>query len=178
MNFGELENLNDSELFDLQNKISEIVKQRNLEKGDLEEIIDNSFNVGFPKVDGLGLNPWIENSLIICPGARIDKTKTRHICKFIVIDEEWSWESPHMISDVIRRDQSSKNFRQHSITLISPFEGMKVQVISQKSQQGKHLVEGVESFQFKNGILEKTMTKSSDQGIINYSPKFYNLIIC
>ena len=69
MNFGELENLNDSELFDLQNKISEIVKQRNLEKGDLEEIIDNSFNVGFPKVDGLGLNPWIENSLIICPGA-------------------------------------------------------------------------------------------------------------
>ncbi len=119
MNFGELENLNDSELFDLQNKISEIVKQRNLEKGDLEEIIDNSFNVGFPKVDGLGLNPWIENSLIICPGARIDKTKTRHICKFIVIDEEWSWESPHMIS------------------------------------------EGVESFEFKNGILEKTMTKAS-----------------
>ena len=55
MNFGELENLNDSELFDLQNKISEIVKQRNLEKGDLEEIIDNSFNVGFPKVDGLSL---------------------------------------------------------------------------------------------------------------------------
>ena len=161
MNFGELENLNDSELFDLQNKISEIVKQRNLEKGDLEEIIDNSFNVGFPKIDGLGLNPWIENSLIICPGARIDKTKTRHICKFIVIDEEWSWESPHMISDVIRRDQSSKNFRQHSITLISPFEGMKVQVISQKSQQGKHLVEGVESFEFKNGILKKTMTKSS-----------------
>ena len=41
MNFGELENLNDSELFDLQNKISEIVKQRNLKKGDLEEIIDN-----------------------------------------------------------------------------------------------------------------------------------------
>jgi len=35
MNFGELENLNDSELFDLQNKISEIVKQRNLEKGDI-----------------------------------------------------------------------------------------------------------------------------------------------
>ena len=70
MNFDELENLKDSQLFDLQNKISDIVRQRNLEKGDLEEIIDNSFNVGFPKVDGLGLNPWIENSLIICPGAQ------------------------------------------------------------------------------------------------------------
>jgi len=138
-----------------------LARERNLEKGDIEEIIDNSFNIGFPKIDGVGLNPWIDNSLIICPGARIDKTKTRHICKFIVIDEEWSWESPHMISDVIRRDQSSKNFRQHSITLISPFEGMKVQVISQKSQQGKHLVEGVDSFEFRNGKLEKTMTKTS-----------------
>ena len=66
-----------------------------------------------------------------------------------------------MISDIIRRDQSSKHFKQHSITLISPFEGLTLQVISQKSQQGKHLVDGVETLVFKNGKLEKTMTKSS-----------------
>jgi len=161
MDLNNIENLEDVELFDLQNQITEIIKKRNLEKGDIEEIIDNSFNIGFPKIDGVGLNPWIDNSLIICPGARIDKTKTRHICKFIVIDEEWSWESPHMISDVIRRDQSSKNFRQHSITLISPFEGMSLEVVSQKSQNGKHLVNTVESYKFTNGDLEKVMTKSS-----------------
>ena len=66
-----------------------------------------------------------------------------------------------MISDVIRRDQSSKKFRQHSITLISPYEGMTVDVIMQKSQNGKHLVDNVESFIFKNGKLEKTMSNSS-----------------
>ena len=66
-----------------------------------------------------------------------------------------------MISDVIRRDQSSKKFKQHSITLVSPYEGMTVDVISQKSQNGKHLVDNVESFIFKNGKLEKTMSKSS-----------------
>jgi hypothetical protein len=66
-----------------------------------------------------------------------------------------------MISDVIRRDQSSKHFKQHSITLISPFEGLRLQVISQKSQQGKHLVDGIESFIFENGKLSKTMTKTS-----------------
>ena len=66
-----------------------------------------------------------------------------------------------MISDVIRRDQSSKKFKQHSITLISPYEGMKIEVISQKSQNGKHLVENIESYIFSNGKLEKTMTKSS-----------------
>jgi len=161
MDKEELESLKDQELFELQNSISEVIKQRNLEKGDTDEIIDSAFNVGFPKMDGVGLNPWVEGSLIVCPGARIDKSQTKHICKFVVADDDWSWESQHMISDVIRRDQSSKHFKQHSITLISPFEGMVLQVISQKSQQGKHLVGGIESFIFKNGKLEKTMTKSS-----------------
>ena len=103
----------------------------------------------------------VEGSMLICPGARIDKTQTKHVCKFVVVEEDWSWESGHMVNDVIRRDQSSKRFKQHSITLISPFEGMSVQVISQKSQNGKHLVDNVESFIFTNGGLDKVMTKSS-----------------
>ena len=61
------------------NKPKAIVRPERINKTSLSEsvveIIDNSFNVGFPKIDGLGLNPWIENSLIICPGARIDKQK-------------------------------------------------------------------------------------------------------
>ena len=109
----------------------------------------------------MGLNPWVEGSMLVCPGARIDKSQTKHICKFVAVGEDWSWESSNMISDVIRRDQSSKKFRQHSITLISPYEGMTVDVIMQKSQNGKHLVDSVESYIFSNGSLEKTMSKSS-----------------
>ena len=161
MDQAKLEKLSEKELFDLQNNISEIIKKRNLENGDVEAIIDKAFDTGFPKFDGVGLNPWVDGSLIVCPGARIDKTQTKHICKFVVVDDEWSWESQHMVSDVIRRDQSSKRFKQHSITLISPFEGLVLQVISQKSQQGKHLVDGIESFIFENGKLSKTMTKTS-----------------
>jgi len=161
MDQAKLEKFSEKELFDLQNNISEIIKKRNLEKGDVEAIIDQAFNTGFPKFDSVGLNPWVEGSLLVCPGARIDKTQTKHICKFVVVDDEWSWESQHMVSDVIRRDQSSKHFKQHSITLISPFEGLVVQVISQKSQQGKHLVDGIESFIFENEKLTKTMTKTS-----------------
>ena len=125
MDQEKLEKFSEKELFDLQNNISEIIKKRNLENGDVDAIIDKAFDTGFPKFD------------------------------------EWSWESHHMISDVIRRDQSSKHFKQHSITLISPFEGLRLQVISQKSQQGKHLVDGIESFIFENGKLSKTMTKTS-----------------
>ena len=138
-----LENLDEESLFKIQNTISEIIKERNFKKGDLETIVDNAFSVAFPKIDGLGLNPWVEGSILVCPGARIDKSQTRHICKFVVVEEDWSWESSNMINDVIRRDQSSKNFRQHSITLISPFEGMSLEVVSQKSQNGKHLVNTV-----------------------------------
>ena len=54
MDLNNIENLEDVELFDLQNQITEIIKKRNLEKGDIEEIIDNSFNIGFPKIDGVG----------------------------------------------------------------------------------------------------------------------------
>ena len=112
-----LEILDEESLFKIQNIISEIIKERNFKKGDIETIVDNAFSVAFPKIDGLGLNPWVEGSVVICPGARIDKSQTKHICKFVVVEEDWSWESSNMINDVIRRDQSSKNFRQHSITL-------------------------------------------------------------
>jgi len=156
-----LSKLDEKSLFELQNTISEVIKAKNLENGDIETIIDEAFNVAFPKFDVVGLNPWLEGSLLICPGARIDKSQVKHNCKFVVVGDDWSWESSNMISDVIRRDQSSKKFKQHSITLISPHEGMKIEVISQKSQNGKHLVENIESFIFSNGKLEKTMTKSS-----------------
>ena len=75
------------------------------EGSNIEAIVDNSFDIAFPKNDSLGLNPWVEGSVLICPGARIDKTQTKHICKFVVIEEDWSWESGHMVNDIIRRDQ-------------------------------------------------------------------------
>ena len=65
MDKTELEDLKDEELFDIQNSISEIIKKRNLEKGDTDEVIDFAFNVGFPKLDGVGLNPWVEGSLVV-----------------------------------------------------------------------------------------------------------------
>ena len=156
-----LESLDEESLFKIQNTISEIIRERNFKKGDIDTIVDNAFSVAFPKIDGLGLNPWVEGSILVCPGARIDKSQTKHICKFVVVEEDWSWESSNMVNDVIRRDQSSKNFRQPSITLISPFEGMSLEVVSQKSQNGKHLVNTVESYKFTNGNLEKVMTKST-----------------
>ena len=156
-----LSKMDEESLFALQNTIADVIKEKNLEKGDIETIIEEAFEVAFPKFDGVGLNPWVDGSLLICPGARIDKSQTKHVCKFVVTGEDWSWESGNMISDVIRRDQSSKKFKQQSITLVSPYEGMTVDVISQKSQNGKHLVDNVESFIFKNGKLEKTMSKSS-----------------
>ena len=97
-----LEILDEESLFKIQNIISEIIKERNFKKGDIETIVDNAFSVAFPKIDGLGLNPWVEGSVVICPGARIDKSQTKHICKFVVVEEDWSWESSNMINDVIR----------------------------------------------------------------------------
>ena len=155
-----LDSLPDEELISLQKDVYDILKKRNLERGDLDEIVDEAFNSSFPKIDGLGSNPWVDKSILICPGARIDSSVTKHKCRFVVVDEEWSWESPHQIVDTVRRDKSSKNLRQHSVTLVTPFEGMKIQVITQKCQRGQHIVETVEGYVFNNGNLEKTMVKS------------------
>ena len=58
-----LENLDEESLFRIQNTISEIIKERNFKKGDIEAIVDDSFNIAFPKIDGLGLLPWVEGSM-------------------------------------------------------------------------------------------------------------------
>ena len=60
-----LENLDEESLFQIQNTISEIIKERNFKKGDIEAIVDDSFNIAFPKIDGLGLNPWVEGSMCL-----------------------------------------------------------------------------------------------------------------
>ena len=49
-----LEDLDEESLFRIQNTISEIIKERNLKKGDIEAIVDNSFDIAFPKNDSLG----------------------------------------------------------------------------------------------------------------------------
>ena len=72
-----LEKLNEESLFRIQNTISEIIKERNFKKGDIEAIVDSSFDIAFPKNDSLGLNPWVEGSMLICPGARIELTKLK-----------------------------------------------------------------------------------------------------
>ena len=48
MNY-KLEDLSDEELFRIQNKAYELIKERNLKKGDLEEIVDKAFKSSFPK---------------------------------------------------------------------------------------------------------------------------------
>ena len=40
-----LENLDEESLFQIQNTISEIIKERNFKKGDIEAIVDDSFNI-------------------------------------------------------------------------------------------------------------------------------------
>ena len=49
-----LEDLDEESLFRIQNTISEIIKERNLKKGDIEAIVDSSFDIAFPKNDSLG----------------------------------------------------------------------------------------------------------------------------
>ena len=43
-----LEGLDEESLFRIQNTISEIIKERNFKKGDIETIVDTAFGIAFP----------------------------------------------------------------------------------------------------------------------------------
>ena len=62
-----LENLDEEALFQIQNTISDIIKERNFKKGDIEAIVDDSFNVAFPKIDGLGLTRGLRDQCWVAP---------------------------------------------------------------------------------------------------------------
>jgi len=49
MDQEKLEKLSEQELFDIQNSISDIIKKRNLDNGDIEAITDKSFD-GLSKI--------------------------------------------------------------------------------------------------------------------------------
>lgn len=156
--------LADKELSMLGAAIQSEQRQRAIDSGDHDAIISQAFEVGFER-SGLGVIPWIEGSLIVCPGSLVSKSQGNHRCRFISIDQEWVWQSRHLITEIKRPSPGSdKGFR--AIALIPLVEGMAVDVVSGKLQAGHHRAERVVSYQIKEGqVREVGQRNVSIQGI-------------
>ncbi len=160
-----LERLDGDELSNLAEVVRQIQRRRALARGDLDEVVANAFEVGFGR-DGLGLLPWIEGDVIVCPGGLVSRSRTSHRCRFVSVDDTWVWES----SELIREDKRSSpgaedGFR--AVALVPVVDGMALDVVSGKARQGQHSVERVVSYEVRRGDLvevsQRTVTPAGMQ---------------
>ena len=128
-----VQELSDEELSKLGVSIFEEQRQRAIAGGDQEEIIAKAFETGFER-SGLGVMPWIEGSLLVCPGSLISKSQGSHRCRFVSINQEWVWQSSMLITESKRPGQGSdKGFRANLNQLEEYLEHNKV-LLPQKHQ--------------------------------------------
>ena len=82
----------DDDLHNLAEVVRQVQIERAIGNGDHDAIIAAAFEVGFGR-DGLGVLPWIEGNVVVCPGGLVSKSKTSHRCRFVSVDDVWVWDS-------------------------------------------------------------------------------------
>ena len=146
-----VQELSDKELSKLGTSILAEQRQRAMNSGDQEEIIAQAFEVGFER-SGLGVMPWAEGSLLVCPGSLISRSQASHRCRFVSINQEWVWQSKLLITETKRPNQGTdKGFR--AIALIPMIEGTAVDVVTGRLQSGQHRAQKVTSLEVLDGKL-------------------------
>ena len=60
--------MTDAGLHDVAEAVRQVQTERAIAAGDLDAVIANAFEIGFGR-DGLGVAPWTEGNLVVCPVA-------------------------------------------------------------------------------------------------------------
>ena len=98
--------LDDDQLHNLAEVVRQIQIERAIDAGDFDAIIASAFETGFGR-DGLGVLPWVEGNLIVCPGGMVAKSKTNHRCRFVSVDDVWIWDSGLLLREDKRSSVAS-----------------------------------------------------------------------
>jgi hypothetical protein len=135
--------------------VAEAVRQVQIERaitmGDPDAIIARAFEIGFGR-DGLGVLPWLEGDVIVCPGGLVSKSRTNHRCRFVSVDDVWVWDSGLLVREDKRSSPGTDDgFR--AIALIPLIDGTELDVVSGRARSGGHAVEHVVSYQVRGGDL-------------------------
>lgn len=143
--------LPDDVLVHLAAALGDETRRRAVEQGDQQGIIDEAFEHGFGR-DGMGVLPYIEGPFIVCPGAMVSKRKANHTCRFVSVNDVWIWDSYELIHEEKRSSPGTDDgFR--AVALLTPVEGMELDVVSGRLRSGQHQVDLVVSFVVRKGDL-------------------------
>lgn len=144
--------LSDLELVAVASAVAAEQHRRALEAADIDAIVKQAFVDGFT-AQGLPRDPWLQSGLLICPGARVDKSATSHECGFVSIGDTWVWESPDKVLDSVRHLPGPRPVMR-SVSVCTPWEGMELDLVISKMRTGVHSMKQVRSFVVHDGALE------------------------
>jgi hypothetical protein len=145
----------DGELHDVAEAVRQVQSERAIAAGDLDAVIADAFEIGFGR-DGLGVAPWTEGNLIVCPGAIVTKSRTSHRCRFVSVDDVWVWDSGLLVREDKRSTpatdrRANTGFR--AIALVALVDGTTLDVVSGRARAGGHEVDHVVSIEVRAGTL-------------------------
>lgn len=150
--------LDDNVLVHLAAALGDETRRRAIEQGDQQAVIDQAFDHAFGR-DGMGVLPYIEGPYIVCPGAMVSKRKGNHTCRFVSVNDTWIWDSYELLHEEKRSSPGAHDgFR--AVALLSPVEGMELDVVSGRLRSGQHQVDLVVSFVVRKGELEEVSQRN------------------
>ena len=143
--------MSSDELHDVAEAVRQVQVERAIDSGDVEAILARAFEIGFGR-DGLGIDPWIEGDVIVCPGGLVAKSRASHRCRFVSVDDVWVWDSSLLMREDKRSSPGADDgFR--AVAVIPVVDGTGLDVVSGRARPGGHTVEHVASYEVRGGQL-------------------------
>jgi len=125
--------------------------RRAVAAADPSALVEDGFRRGFDS-KGLPHDPWLQAGVLVCPGAKIDRSVMSHVCGFVRIGNHWVWEHPEIIEDSVRHLPGPTS-RMQSVSLVPVADGTAVDLIRARTRQGVHELTAVRSFLVEDGVL-------------------------
>jgi hypothetical protein len=146
-----LRSMSADDLHHVAEAVRQVQIERAIEAGDHDAIIARAFEIGFGR-DGLGVLPWVDGDVIVCPGGLVSKSRTSHRCRFVSVDDVWVWDSGLLLREDKRSSPGVEDgFR--AVALVPVVDGASLDVVSGRARSGGHAVEHVVSFEVRAGEL-------------------------
>jgi hypothetical protein len=150
--------MSDDALHNLAECVRQVQIERAISNGDHDAIIASGFDIGFGR-DGLGVLPWVEGNLIVCPGGMVAKSRTNHRCRFVSVDDVWVWDSGLLLREDKRSSPGTdEGFR--AVALVPLVDGTELDVVSGRARGGQHSVEHVVSYEVRGGQLAEVSQRT------------------
>ena len=143
--------MSSDDLHHVAEAVRQVQIERALDHGDHDAIITQAFEIGFGR-DGLGVLPWVEGDVIVCPGGMVSTSRASHRCRFVSVDDVWVWDSGLLLREDKRSSPGTdEGFR--AIALVPLVDGTELDVVSGKARSGQHSVDHVVSYEVRGGEL-------------------------